>query len=53
MQKNAVSRVMKEAGRVLKRGGRLIVGEINKDNHLGRFYEAKKEKSGFYKIATF
>ena len=45
--------VLSEARRVLKRGGRLIVGEINKDSQLGRFYEAKKEKSEFYKIATF
>lgn len=44
---------LSEARRVLKSGGRLIVGEINKDSQLGRFYEAKKEKSGFYKIATF
>ena len=45
--------VLSEARRVLKTGGRLIVGEINKDSQLGRFYEAKKEKSGFYKTATF
>ncbi len=45
--------VLSEARRVLKRDGRLIVGEINKDSQLGRLYEAKKEKSGFYKIANF
>lgn len=45
--------VLREAGRVLKSGGRLIVGEINKDSQLGKLYEAKKEKSAFYKIATF
>ena len=45
--------VLREAGRVLKSGGRLIVGEINKDSQLGRFYEAKREESTFYKIATF
>lgn len=45
--------VLSEARRVLKRGGRLVVGEINKDSQLGRLYEAKKEKSAFYKIATF
>ena len=49
---NPVS-VMKEAGRVLKSIGRLIVGEINRDSMLGKLYEAKKEKSAFYKIATF
>lgn len=45
--------VMKEAGRVLKRGGRLIVGEINKDSWLGQFYENKRDKSEFYELATF
>lgn len=45
--------VLKEACRVLKRGGRLIVGEINKDSQLGRLYEAKRKKSMFYKAATF
>jgi ubiquinone/menaquinone biosynthesis C-methylase UbiE len=45
--------VLSEARRVLKRGGRLLVGEINKGSQLGRLYEAKKEKNGFYKMATF
>ena len=49
---NPVS-VMKEAGRVLKRGGRLIVGEINKYSWLGQFYEDKRNKSEFYELATF
>ncbi len=44
---------LNETSRVLKRGSRLIVGEISKDSRLGRFYEAKREKSEFYKIATF
>jgi len=50
--KNPVN-VLREARRVLKRGSRLIVGDINKDSQLGRLYEAKTEKSAFYKIATF
>lgn len=45
--------VLREASRVLKRGGRLIVGEINKDSELGRLYEAKRKKSKFYKLANF
>ena len=44
--KNPVS-VMKEAGRILKRGGRLIIGEINKDSWLGQFYEDKKIEVSF------
>jgi ubiquinone/menaquinone biosynthesis C-methylase UbiE len=45
--------VLNETCRVLKRGGRLIVGEINRDSQLGRLYEAKRKKSVFYKAATF
>jgi len=46
-------RVLNEADRVLKKGGRLIVGEINKNSQLGRLYEAKRKKSEFYKAAIF
>jgi len=45
--------VLSEASRVLKNGGRLIIGEINKDSQLGRLYDAKRKKSEFYKLATF
>ena len=45
--------VLKEACRVLKRGGRLIVGEINKDSQLGSLYEAKRKKSVFYRATIF
>ncbi len=45
--------VLSEAHRVLKSGGRLIVGEINKDSWLGQFYEDKRKKSEFYRLATF
>ncbi|NJD53917.1 MAG: class I SAM-dependent methyltransferase [Candidatus Methanoperedens sp.] len=45
--------VLNEASRVLKKGGSLIIGEINKDSRLGRLYEAKREESEFYKISTF
>lgn len=46
-------KVLYEAVRVLKNGGRLIAGEINKDSPWGRFYEAKREKSEFYRAANF
>lgn len=42
-----------EANRVLKKGGSLIVGVIDKDGALGRNYEEKKAESIFYKHATF
>jgi ubiquinone/menaquinone biosynthesis C-methylase UbiE len=45
--------VLNEASRVLKKGGRLVVGEINKDSWLGKIYVAKRKKSEFYKAAIF
>jgi len=45
--------VLKEAKRVLKRGGRIIIGIIDRDSDLGRSYEIKKAKSKFYSNARF
>ena len=42
-----------EAYRVLKPGGALIIGIVNKDSKLGQEYEARKQSSRFYKDATF
>ena len=44
---------LKEIKRILKPNGTLIIGTIDKDSPLGKFYESKKEKSKFYKDATF
>ena len=38
---------------ILKPEGRLIIGMIDRDNPLGRAYEARKEKSKFYRQARF
>jgi len=43
----------REAKRVLKSGGALIVGFIDKDSIIGKFYEQRKPKSVFYKQANF
>jgi ubiquinone/menaquinone biosynthesis C-methylase UbiE len=46
--------VISESRRVLKDDGRLIVGIVDKDSHLGKFYlEKKKEGHRFYKEANF
>lgn len=45
--------VLREACRVLRSGGRLVVGEINKESQWGRLYEAKRKESMFYKAANF
>ena len=43
--------VLKEAFRVLKPGGEVLVGIVDKDSFLGRFYLQKN--SIFYKYASF
>lgn len=43
--------VLKEAARILKNKGRLIIGIVDKDSFLGRFY--RKKKNVFYKKAKF
>lgn len=42
-----------EAFRVLKPGGCIIVGFVDKESELGRKYVNEREKSKFYKEATF
>jgi SAM-dependent methyltransferase len=44
---------LREAARVLKPGGRLIIGMIDRDSALGRRYEAHKMESVFYRQAHF
>lgn len=46
-------RAFKEAQRVLKIGGALIVGFIDKESTIGKFYEERKPESVFYKQANF
>jgi len=42
-----------EVYRVLKPGGFLIIGFVDKESPIGRLYQQHKEKSVFYKVATF
>jgi len=44
---------LREARRVLKNHGSVIVGLVDKNSALGRFYERGKEASVFYQAATF
>jgi len=48
-----ISKAFKEAYRVLKPGGYLIVGFINAESPMGKMYEKNKNESTFYKDATF
>lgn len=42
-----------EATRVLKPGGQLLIGMIDKDSPLGQAYEAHQQESKFYRQARF
>jgi len=44
---------LREAKRVLKPGGYIIIGMINKESFLGKLYESKKKESKFYRHANF
>jgi len=47
-------RVIKEAERVLKKNGKLIIAIVDKDSHLGRYYMKKKlQGHRFYREANF
>ena len=47
------SAVIAEAGRVLRPGGTILVGIIDRESSLGRLYLRKKDKSPFYRSARF
>ena len=42
-----------EIRRVLKPGGSFIIGFVDKNSPLGKFYQSRQGKSVFYKDATF
>ena len=42
---------LREAKRVLKPGGYIIIGMIDKESFLGKLYESKKKESKFYRHA--
>ena len=48
-----VKAALKEAHRVIKQGGSLIIGFVDKNSALGKKYLQHKKESLFYGIATF
>ena len=47
----SAQKVLKEARRVLKKKGKIIIGIVDKNSFLGKFYQ--KKRSVFYKQAIF
>jgi len=48
-----VTALLRETRRVLKPGGRFILGFIDRDSPLGQLYESRKESDQFYHQAQF
>ncbi len=48
-----VRRLLSEACRVLKPGGRVIIGFIDRNSDLGRVYESRQASDPFYRHARF
>ena len=46
-------RACREAWRVLKKGGRLVVGLIDRESPLGRAYKARRNENPFCRPARF
>ena len=47
------ARALREAWRVLRPGGSVIVGFVDRESALGRRYAAGRDRSRFYRDATF
>lgn len=48
-----VERALREAHRILRPGGVLVIGFIDRESVLGREYSRKKDRSVFYRDAVF
>jgi len=48
-----VAKLLHEVRRVIKVGGKVIIGFIDKDSTLGQLYESRKNTDKFYKEAHF
>ncbi len=46
-------KAISEAYRILKPGGRLIIGYVDRESPIGKLYERNRFKSRFYRVAKF
>jgi SAM-dependent methyltransferase len=46
-------RALVEATRVLRPGGQILIGMLDRDSPLGRIYEARQQDREFYRLARF
>ncbi len=50
---NSIQQAMKESFRILDSGGGLIIGFIDKNSRLGKYYEERAVRKGYYKDSHF
>lgn len=50
---NDVEKALREAYRVTRLGGSIVIGFVDKNSPLGESYQQRKDESVFYKVATF
>lgn len=48
-----IKKTFNEAYRIIKDNGSIIIGFVDKNSFIGKLYQLKKDKSLFYKEATF
>lgn len=48
-----IGKSFSEVKRILKPGGKFIIGLVDKNSPLGKIYQKMKEQNKFYKLATF
>ncbi|MCD6418792.1 class I SAM-dependent methyltransferase [bacterium] len=48
-----VEKTFSEIKRILKNGGQVIIGFVDRESEIGKFYQAHKGESLFYNIAEF
>ncbi len=48
-----IEKTFLETHRILKKNGRIIIGFVDRESEIGKFYQQHKNESLFYKIAQF